>query len=260
MYAALLQGEAHLKRGNYRDAIARLKEARKLAGLLARAIRPRTRVPRGGLVRRGGRRVRRLRETPRRGCRGLPRRGPDLPRVSAGSTDYLGRTREGLKSPGAAEAFQTFLGFQTGEGGRSRPTPPPARRQMKSPCRVIRSGRYGAPAGGSRSTLDRDRHCRRAAARIGDPAGSSPRGDQGAVEARPDEPRPSARRAQVSAQSKATATGAFGSWPGSRCRRSAAAGARSSPGPRRNRRIPVEDEPLVVDRNVLRLVAPAVGS
>ena len=30
---------------------------------------------------------------------------------------YLGRTREGLKSAGAPDAFKTFLGFQTGEGG-----------------------------------------------------------------------------------------------------------------------------------------------
>ena len=40
---------------------------------------------------------------------------------------YLGRTREGLKSPGAAEAFQTFLGFQTGEGG---PLAADARRRL----------------------------------------------------------------------------------------------------------------------------------
>ena len=38
-------------------------------------------------------------------------------RVSVGAKTDLGRVREGLKSPGAADAFQTFLGFQTGEGG-----------------------------------------------------------------------------------------------------------------------------------------------
>ena len=30
---------------------------------------------------------------------------------------YLGRSRQGLKSPDADEAFKTFLGFKTGEGG-----------------------------------------------------------------------------------------------------------------------------------------------
>ena len=30
---------------------------------------------------------------------------------------YLGRAREGLKSPGAADAFKSFLAFRPGDGG-----------------------------------------------------------------------------------------------------------------------------------------------
>ena len=39
----------------------------------------------------------------------------------------VGRAREGLKSPGAAEAFKTFLAFQTGDGG---PLAADARRRL----------------------------------------------------------------------------------------------------------------------------------
>ena len=50
------------------------KEATQAGGLLARAIRPGARVPRGGLLRRGRCGVRYLHQAPRRGDRRLPRR------------------------------------------------------------------------------------------------------------------------------------------------------------------------------------------
>jgi len=116
MYAALLQGEAHLKRRNYRDAIARLKEARKLAdSWLVRYDLGRAYLEAGSFA-----------EADAEFDVCVKRRGEaaavyldEVPtfRVFPPVYYYLGRAREGLKSPGAADAFKTFLGFQTGEGG-----------------------------------------------------------------------------------------------------------------------------------------------
>ena len=126
MYAALLQGEADLKRRNYRDAIARLKEARKLAdSWLVRYDLGRAYLEAGSFA-----------EADAEFDACVKRRGEaaavyldEVPtfRVFPPVYYYLGRTREGLKSPGAAEAFQTFLGFQTGEGG---PLAADARRRL----------------------------------------------------------------------------------------------------------------------------------
>ena len=126
MYAALLQGEAALKRRNYRDAIARLKEARKLAdSWLARYDLGRAYLEAGSFA-----------EADAEFDACVKRRGEaaavyldEVPtfRVFPPVYYYLGRAREGLKSPGAAEAFKTFLGFQTGEGG---PLAADARRRL----------------------------------------------------------------------------------------------------------------------------------
>ena len=116
MYAALLQGEADMKRRNYRDAIARLKEARKLAdSWLVRYDLGRAYLEAGSFA-----------EADAEFDVCVKRRGEaaavyldEVPtfRVFPPVYYYLGRAREGLKSPGAADAFKTFLGFQTGEGG-----------------------------------------------------------------------------------------------------------------------------------------------
>jgi eukaryotic-like serine/threonine-protein kinase len=126
MYAALLQGEAALKRRNYREAIARLKEARKLAdSWLARYDLGRAYLEAGSFA-----------EADAEFDACVKRRGEaaavyldEVPtfRVFPPVYYYLGRAREGLKSPGAADAFKTFLGFQTGEGG---PLAADARRRL----------------------------------------------------------------------------------------------------------------------------------
>ncbi len=116
MYAALLQGEAALERRNYREAIARLKEARKVAdSWLARYGLGRAYLEAGSFA-----------EADAEFDACVKRRGEaaavyldEVPTFRAFPPVYyyLGRAREGLKSPGAADAFKTFLGFQTGEGG-----------------------------------------------------------------------------------------------------------------------------------------------
>ena len=117
MYAGLLRGEADIERRNYRDAIARLKEARKLAdSWLVRYALGRAYLEAGSFAEA---------DTEFDAC--LKRRGEaaavyldEVPtfRVFPPVYYYLGRVREGLKSAGAADAYKTFLAFQTGEGGR----------------------------------------------------------------------------------------------------------------------------------------------
>jgi len=116
MYALLLRGEAELKRRNFRDAIARFKEARKLAdSWLVRFGLARAYVEAGSFTEA---------DTELDAC--IKRRGEatavyldEVPtfRIFPPVYYYLGRSRQGLKSPDAADAFRTFLGFQTGEGG-----------------------------------------------------------------------------------------------------------------------------------------------
>jgi len=116
MYAALLRGEAELKRRNFRDAITRFKEARQLAdSWLVRYDLGRAYLEAGSFA-----------EADAEFDACVKRRGEaaavyldEVPtfRVFPPVYYYLGRTREGLKSAGAADAFKTFLGFQTGEGG-----------------------------------------------------------------------------------------------------------------------------------------------
>jgi tetratricopeptide (TPR) repeat protein len=116
MYAALLRGEAELKRKNVRDAILRLKEARKQSdSWLVRFDLGRAYVEAGSfteadqeleacLKRRGEAMAVYLDEVPTARL---------LPPVYY----YLGRTREGLKSAtGAAEAYKSFLAVVKGEG------------------------------------------------------------------------------------------------------------------------------------------------
>jgi tetratricopeptide (TPR) repeat protein len=116
MYALLLRGEAELKKRNFRDAIARLKEARKQAdSWLVRYDLARAYVEAGSFTEA---------DTELDAC--IKRRGEaaavyldEVPtfRVFPPVYYYLGRSRQGLKSADANEAFKTFLGFQTGEGG-----------------------------------------------------------------------------------------------------------------------------------------------
>jgi len=116
MYAALLRGEAELKRRNFRDAVTRFKEARQLAdSWLVRYGLGRAYLEAGSFA-----------EADAEFDACVKRRGEaaavyldEVPtfRVFPPVYYYLGRTREGLKSAGAPDAFKTFLGFQTGEGG-----------------------------------------------------------------------------------------------------------------------------------------------
>ena len=116
MYAGLLRGEAAIERRSYRDAIARLKEARKLAdSWLVRYALGRAYLEAGSFA-----------EADAEFDACVKRRGEaaavyldEVPtfHVFPPVYYYLGRVREGLKSSGAADAFKTFLGFQTGEGG-----------------------------------------------------------------------------------------------------------------------------------------------
>jgi tetratricopeptide (TPR) repeat protein len=116
MYAGLLRAEADMKRGSFREAIARLKEARKLAdSWLVRYDLGRAYLEAGSFAEAS---------TEFDVC--VKRRGEaaavyldEVPTFRIFPPVYyqIGRVREGLKSPGAAEAFKTFLGFETGDGG-----------------------------------------------------------------------------------------------------------------------------------------------
>ena len=116
MYALLLRGEAELKRRNFREALTRFKEARKQAdSWLVRYDLARAYVEAGSFTEA---------DTELDAC--IKRRGEaaavyldEVPtfRVFPPVYYYLGRLRQGLKSADANEAFKTYLGFLTGEGG-----------------------------------------------------------------------------------------------------------------------------------------------
>jgi tetratricopeptide (TPR) repeat protein/predicted Ser/Thr protein kinase len=116
MYALVLRGEAEMKRRNFRDAIARFKEARKQAdSWLVRFDLARAYVEAGSFTEA---------DTELDAC--IKRRGEatavyldEVPtyRIFPPVYYYLGRSKQGLKSPDASEAFKTFLAYQTGEGG-----------------------------------------------------------------------------------------------------------------------------------------------
>ena len=126
MYAGLLRAEAEMKRGSFREAIARLKEARKLAdSWLVRYDLGRAYLDAGSFA-----------EADAEFDVCVKRRGEaaavyldEVPTFRIFPPVYyqVGRVREGLKSPGAAEAFKTFLAFQTGDGG---PLAADARRRL----------------------------------------------------------------------------------------------------------------------------------
>ena len=116
MYAALLRGESETRRRNFREAIGQLKEARKLAdSWLVRYALGRAYLEAGSFA-----------EADAEFDACIKRRGEaaavyldEVPtfRIFPPVYYYLGRTREALKSAGAADAYKTFLAFQTGEGG-----------------------------------------------------------------------------------------------------------------------------------------------
>ena len=116
MYAALLRGEAELKRRNVRDAALRFKEARKLGdSWLVRFDLARAHIEAGSFTEA---------DQELEAC--LKRRGEamavyldEVPtaRLFPPVLYYLGRTREGLKSvTGAADAYKSFLASRKGEG------------------------------------------------------------------------------------------------------------------------------------------------
>jgi tetratricopeptide (TPR) repeat protein len=115
MYALLLRGEVELRRRNTREAIAHFKEAQKKADAwLVRYDLARAYVE-GGFYAEA--------DTELDAC--VKRRGEatalfldDVPtdRAFAPVSYYVGRAREGLKSPGAAESYRAFLATQKGEG------------------------------------------------------------------------------------------------------------------------------------------------
>src|SRR5262245_47995137 len=104
-----------MKRRNFREAIARFKEARKIAdSWLVRFDLARAYIEAGSFTEA---------DTELDAC--LKRRGEaaavyldEVPTFHIFPPVYywLGRTREGLKSPGAAEAYKEFLALQTGDG------------------------------------------------------------------------------------------------------------------------------------------------
>jgi eukaryotic-like serine/threonine-protein kinase len=126
MYAALLRGEADLKRRNYREAITRFKDARKLAdSWLLRYDLGRAYLEAGSFT-----------EADAEFDACVKRRGEatavyldEVPtfRIFPPVYYYVGRAREGLKSAGATDAYKTFLAFLTGEGG---PLAKDARRRL----------------------------------------------------------------------------------------------------------------------------------
>jgi tetratricopeptide (TPR) repeat protein/predicted Ser/Thr protein kinase len=114
-YAELIRGEAELSRGKASEAIKHFTAAKKIADTWAGRLDLGKAYLEAGaftqaddeletcIKRRGEATALFLEESPSY-------------RVFPPVYYYLGRAREGLKSPGAAEAFKTFLAFQTGEG------------------------------------------------------------------------------------------------------------------------------------------------
>jgi tetratricopeptide (TPR) repeat protein len=116
MYAGILKGEAELKRRNFREAIARFKEAQKQGdSWLVRFGLGRAYLEAGSFT-----------EADKELEACLKRRGEatavyldEVPtyRLLAPVYFYLGRTREGLKNAGgAADAYKSFLAVKKGEG------------------------------------------------------------------------------------------------------------------------------------------------
>jgi tetratricopeptide (TPR) repeat protein len=115
MYSLLLRGEVELRRQNVRGAIAHFKEAQKKGdGWLVRYDLARAYLE-GGFYPEA--------DTELDAC--VKRRGEatalfldDVPtdRAYAPVAYYIGRTREGLKSPAAAEAYKAYLATQKGDG------------------------------------------------------------------------------------------------------------------------------------------------
>jgi serine/threonine protein kinase/Flp pilus assembly protein TadD len=114
-YAELIRGEADLARGKPADAIRRFLAAKKIADtwpgrldlgkayLEARAFAEADAEFETCVKRRGEGTAIFLDESPT--CRAIPP-----------AYYYLGRAREALKSPGAADAFKSFLAVKTGKG------------------------------------------------------------------------------------------------------------------------------------------------
>ena len=78
----------------------------------------------------GGHGARRLREAPRRGDGALPRRRADVALFPARAHYELGRARQGLKSPAAADSFKAFLAIRGNAAGD--PLVADARRRLGS--------------------------------------------------------------------------------------------------------------------------------
>jgi tetratricopeptide (TPR) repeat protein/predicted Ser/Thr protein kinase len=115
-YAELIRGEAELSRGKPAEAIRHFTAAKKIADtwagrfdfgkayLEAKAFAQADDELETCIKRRGEATALFLEESPSY-------------RVFPPVYYYLGRARQGLKSPAADEAFKTFLSFQTGQGG-----------------------------------------------------------------------------------------------------------------------------------------------
>jgi tetratricopeptide (TPR) repeat protein len=114
-YAELIRGEADLARGKPADAIRRFLAAKKIADtwpgrfdlgkayLEAKAFAEADAEFETCVKRRGEATAIFLDESPT--CRAIPT-----------AYYYLGRAREGLKGPGAADAYKSFLAVKTGKG------------------------------------------------------------------------------------------------------------------------------------------------
>ena len=115
-YAELIRGEAELSRGKASEAIKHFTAAKKIADTWAGRLDLGKAYLEAGaftqaddeietcIKRRGEATALFLEESPSY-------------RVFPPVYYYLGRAREGLKSPGAADAFKTYLAFLTGDGG-----------------------------------------------------------------------------------------------------------------------------------------------
>ena len=113
-YAELIQAEASLKRNKPRDAIRVLEGARKLADTWMGRLSPRPRVPRGrGLIRTPTASSRPARSAAARRPRSSSTRRRPC-RYAPPAVYWLGRAREALKSPAAADSYKAFLAIKDG--------------------------------------------------------------------------------------------------------------------------------------------------
>jgi predicted Zn-dependent protease len=121
-YAELIRGEAELARGRPGEAIKRFAAAKKIADTwagrfdLGRAYLEAGAFAEADAKRRGEATALFLEESP-------------TYRLFPPTYYYLGRTREGLKSPGAADAYKSFLAART--GGEGDPLVADARRRLE---------------------------------------------------------------------------------------------------------------------------------